>query len=1143
MNTLHALLARQVKRHFGTLESLPAEYRAFVREVDEAYRELETDRGMLERALDISSEEQMQANAQMRALLEAFPDLYLRLDAQGHILEYKAGSASDAFAPAGNRVGKFIQAVPQKDVAEKFQAAIEQVGRTGSMAAIEYFLKGRSAEEHYEARLVPLPEGEIFVIIRHITERKQAEMALKASEFFLQRSQAVASIGSYYLNALTGYWLSSHALEEIFGIDASFPKNISGWISLVHPEDRDEMLRYLQDHVLVGRNRFDREYRIIRNSDQQERWVHGLGELEYDGQGNTIKMIGTVQDITERRRSEAALLELKEQLAATLNALPDLLFAVDRDGRILDYRAPSADKLYLAPEQFLGRQVRDVLPPEAAAAVMGAVSEAFKHGVGSGATYSLRKGELTEWFELTAARQGRCATRDARVIVLVRDVTKRKQAEEGLRRSDARLQEAVRVSNIGIFEHDHETGAIFWSPEMRKSHGWGPDEPVTVAGFVRCVHPEDRDGIAQAVRRAHDPAGDGRYDVEYRVIRADGAIRWLVTRSQTVFEGEGAARHPVRTSGVALDFTQRQEASEALKESEERLRLALTATQQGLYDLNVQTGEAVVSPEYALMLGYEPATFQETNERWRERLHPDDREAVYRAYTDCISGRTSEYRVELRQRSKGGEWKWILSLGKVVATDAQGRPLRMLGTHTDITSRKLAEEEVRKARDELEVRVQERTAQLQQARLAAEAASEAKSRFLAMMSHEIRTPLNGVTGVLHLLQKEGLTAQQQRWIEMANTSAGTLLSVINDVLDFSKVEAGRLDLHVVATDLHSTVKATADTFTGRAVDKGLAWSLSVDPQVPRYVLTDGDRLTQVLGNLLSNAIKFTDAGKVSLRVTPGVSQPDHIRVRFEVIDTGVGVGAEHLERLFKPFFQVDDSTTRRHGGTGLGLGICKHLVELMGGTIGVVSEAGKGSTFWFDLPLKAAASGPESQPAESIEVAVTTPSAAPLSAPQQPLGRVLLAEDNEINQELAREMILFAGCECDCVVNGREAVRAAATGRYDMVIMDCMMPEMDGYAATQAIRAEEARRAASGHPPRHFPIIALTANAMEGDRRECLAAGMDDYLTKPFDPEEVGRVIRKWLPPGLPSPTKPSAQLPRTNPGSELGIRHQVSSQ
>ncbi len=436
-----------------------------------------------------------------------------------------------------------------------------------------------------------------------------------------------------------------------------------------------------------------------------------------------------------------------------------------------------------------------------------------------------------------------------------------------------------------------------------------------------------------------------------------------------------------------------------------------------------------------------------------------------------------------------------------------GQPAR-LALCLDITARKRAEQQLAHAFDELEIKVSERTRELNQAKLAAEAASQAKSRFLAVMSHEIRTPLNGVTGMLHLLRPELPTDQQRRWMDMAQSSADTLLRVINDILDFSKIEAGKLDLQTTPIQLPTTIQQIAAAFAHKAAHKKLAWNLTIASTVPQVVEADSDRLAQVLGNLLGNAVKFTDAGTVSLRVTLKSEAVKIAVVRFEVADTGDGLSPEQREQLFKPFSQVDNSSTRRHGGTGLGLGICKQLVELMGGSIGVETTVGQGCTFWFEAPFKKATRMTEGESSKLTTGANLLPTSGPWSATDTK--RVLLAEDNEINQELAREIIQCSGYECECVSNGQQAMQAVREGGFDLLFMDCMMPGMDGYAATRAIRAEEARQSAAGLAARRLPIIAMTANAMTGDRELCLAAGMDDYLTKPLNPEEVARTLQRW---------------------------------
>ena len=420
----------------------------------------------------------------------------------------------------------------------------------------------------------------------------------------------------------------------------------------------------------------------------------------------------------------------------------------------------------------------------------------------------------------------------------------------------------------------------------------------------------------------------------------------------------------------------------------------------------------------------------------------------------------------------------------------------------EMLQRELAETELQRAHDAL----REVNRSLESAKRAAEAGSEAKSRFLAMMSHEIRTPLNGVTGMLHLLQEDRLTPRQRRWLDMAQTSAKTLLRIINDVLDFSKVEAGKLDLEMHDFDLSAAVRATAAPMARKASDRGLAWRLDLDPDLPGWVRGDLGRVVQVLGNLLSNAVKFTESGRVGLNVRKVAEAEGTTRVRFEVADSGIGIDPAKQTDLFVPFTQVDSSASRRYGGTGLGLSICRNLVDLMRGEIGAESRPGEGSTFWFEIPLAVV---PGREATESVR---RREAPTPESPPPMESVRVLLAEDHEINQELAVEMIRACGAHCDCVANGRLAVEAAThNGHYDLIFMDCMMPKMDGYEATRSIRREEERKARSGIPPRRIPIIAMTANAMKGDREKCLDAGMDDYLSKPIDPEDLPHMIRKWI--------------------------------
>ncbi|MZP28160.1 response regulator [Heliobacterium undosum] len=539
----------------------------------------------------------------------------------------------------------------------------------------------------------------------------------------------------------------------------------------------------------------------------------------------------------------------------------------------------------------------------------------------------------------------------------------------------------------------------------------------------------------------------------------------------------------------------RRDFEAALKDSEERYSLVISGANDGIWDWDLRTNRVFYSLRWKEMLGYGPDEIGDQIEDWKRLLHPEDAEWVKGVLKSYLARHMPTFEIEYRLSCRDGRYRWILTRGQAIWDD-EGKAVRMAGSNTDVTERK---------RVELE---------LQEAKEAAEAASRAKSEFLATISHEIRTPINGILGMTELLLNTPLSAEQREFAATASDSAYQLLHIINDVLDFSKMEAGKLRLEPADFEIRTLVEDMAKTFEAKVREKGLELQVVWKNAVEGLRRGDPLRLRQVLFNLLDNAVKFTEKGSVILTIGCERGDEGETVIRFDVADTGIGISAEAQACLFSPFTQADSSTTRRYGGTGLGLAITKRLIDLMHGQIGVTSEVGKGSAFWVSLPLErspAQAANPTGSVYEKEEGEGDVPEVAPLVQESGADPMILLAEDNPVNQKLVLLQLKKLGLQAHAVMNGRDAVEAARSGRYSLILMDCQMPVMDGYEATQTIRSYEGKQGA------HTPIIAMTAYAMQGDKERCLQAGMDDYLSKPFVIQALRQVLERWLPadPGI----------------------------
>ena len=638
------------------------------------------------------------------------------------------------------------------------------------------------------------------------------------------------------------------------------------------------------------------------------------------------------------------------------------------------------------------------------------------------------------------------------------------QGKAALRQSQAHLQAMVEAAPAAIMMTDRDMRLIQVSRRFLQESGL---EAPDILG--RAIGEFD-EALFQRLRGAHERcvAGETMRAPQVRITRPDGRVTWARVE-MTPWRDEAGEIGGVVCA--ALEVTDLVRAVETAERSEQRLQVAAQIAELHVWELDYQR-QTLVQDEGMTKIFGRVLTFEDLAADTSLTIHPEDRALIAEPWARAVE-RDEPYFPEYRVAREDGKEVWVACTVKLVRDEA-GQPLRLLGALQNITARKQAE------------------AALVQAKEEAEAANRAKSTFLATMSHEIRTPLNGVLGMAQAMARDELSPVQRDRLDVVRQSGETLLAILNDVLDLSKIEAGKLELEVAPFDLEELALGAHAAFTAIANKKGLSFNLVVEPQARGAYLGDSTRLRQVIYNLVSNALKFTPSGEVRVRLSR-----DGGDLCVEVSDTGVGMSPDQLDRLFRKFEQADASTTRRYGGTGLGLAICRELCDLMGGAIGAVSVEGEGTTFIARLPMAPA-------PAGSIQAQAAAE--APPAQEELPPLRVLAAEDNIINQLVLQTLLHQAGIEPVMVADGAQALEAWRAGAWDVILMDVQMPVMDGPTATRAIRDEEVRL---GRP--RTPIVALTANAMAHQVAEYYGAGMDDFVPKPLEAALLFAALERTL--------------------------------
>lgn len=640
------------------------------------------------------------------------------------------------------------------------------------------------------------------------------------------------------------------------------------------------------------------------------------------------------------------------------------------------------------------------------------------------------------------------------------------QAEANQRQSEQLklLKLTEEMAGVGQWRMDAETLKSTWSDQVYRIYGVTPETfDPNLGDSVAFFHPEDREEIREAVMRGLE-TGEG-FRIRARLIRADGEERVVEAHADTE---RGPDERVASMFGVFQDVTDQILAIERVTESERRYRLLASRATDIIVTYGVDGVVTYVSPSLEAATGYPPEAL--LGRLATSLIHPDDVPALTESFREFVKAppEWSQRGVTYRGLPGDGPVRWFEARTSIIR-DETGRVVEFQDLVRDVTETKRLEEALIEARDR------------------AEAGARAKSEFLANMSHELRTPLTSVIGFSGLLQQSAaLPETERRYADRIGTASEALLGVINDILDYSKLEAGAVEMEARAFDPRALAQATAAMVEGQCEVKGLTLTVALDPNLPAALTGDEGRLRQVMLNFLSNAAKFTAAGGVTLEASWTGE-----RLRIAVTDTGIGIAAGKIDTLFERFSQADNSTTRVYGGTGLGLSISRRLVEMMGGEVGAVSRVGEGSTFWFEAPLTpAAAMAPEDR------------SVGETASPEGL--RILMADDAAANRELVVAILGGMGVALETVENGAQAVEAARQGGYDLILMDVHMPVMDGLDATRAIRALEGEAG-------RVPIVALTANVQPDQVQRCRDAGMDDHVGKPIQVAELLRVIAARL--------------------------------
>ncbi len=1012
------------------------------------------------------------------------------------IFEYPPGTAT-------LRLSVLLEAVPEADRG-RIQQVLEETIRTLEPFDVKHRVVRRDGTMRTVRSRGQVLGGSgneprrVCGTILDITESALAYDKLRMSEEKFR--SLVANIPDVIWSASAGGQIDylSANVEQLSGFTAEEIREQGAalWFNRIHPDDAQSTAQALQRLFTEGRH-FDLDYRAQRK-DGQWIWVHEKAYRTYERDGVRFAD-GLSSDITQRKRAVEVVQQSERFLQSTLDALSSHVAIINEDGVIAAANAAwhrfAAANGGEANTCGVGINYINVCDRSSdSSAEARRAGEGLRRLIAGelqefSIEYPCHSPDVKRWFVMRATP---FAEGGGKVVLAHENITQRKLAEEAVRESEERYRSLFERNMAGVYRCTVDGRLLECNQSLASMFGYNsPDEALAQPVTDWWYNASER---AEFLKKLKSDKSVTSYEMRFR--RKDGDSFWVIG-NLTLIDDPSSADGIIE--GTLVDISQRKWVEEELRESGEQIRLVLDSIPEAVYGIDMKGDCTFCSPSCLQLLRYQESA-ELLGKNMHEVMHHTRLDGSHYPVEECHiyeafrRGEGTHIDDEILWRRDGtsfpGEY-WSHPMHR------DGKIVGAVVTFLDITERKRNEQILREARE------------------AAEAANRAKSQFLANMSHEIRTPMNGVIGVAGLLLDTQLTEEQREYAEIIRSSGEGLMKVINDILDFSKIEARKFVLETTDFDLRTVLQDTTALLALRASEKGVSLTSELERGTPCLLRGDPGRLRQILINLVGNAVKFTHQGSVSLSArleNPDRPNADRGRatLRFNVRDTGIGFRQDRASTLFEPFVQADGTSTRRYGGTGLGLTISRQLCEMMGGQIGAESEEGKGSTFWFTAVFDTQAqSSVRSVARDSGAAACAAPSPwMDLEAGEKSQARILLAEDNAINQKVAIAILRKAGYKADVVANGIEALRALAETDYDLVLMDCEMPEMDGFEATRRIR--------DGRAPTRNPgitVIAVTAGAMAGDRDRCLQAGMSDYMTKPIGSLQLREILKKWLSP------------------------------